>query len=167
VHPAEAFGVAWEFFGRSFHDLDDPPVPYVEPLKSSDYWREHPIGYLGLKRLSVVASDTERALEFFQGFLGSRVAYETDRPAASARAVGVELGDTVVELLTPVGPGPIERYLARYGDGIRSTVFAVEDIGRARRHFAERGISLQPGDADGSFSVGPENNLGLIFEFSE
>lgn len=167
VHPAETFGVAWEFFDRSFHDLDDPPVPYVEPLKPPAYWRnDHPIGYLGLKRYGVAVSDLKLALEFFQDFLGAQVQYEQDRPDVAARAVGLMLGDTVAELLTPLGSGAIERFLARYGDGIRSTVFAVDDLERTRRYFDERGVPLQPGDAPDAFAVAPDHSLGLLFEFS-
>src|SRR5580658_802380 len=59
VHPAEAFGVAWEFFGRSFHD-EPWPVPYADPPKPSDHWRdEHPLGLAGLKRYSVAVADLE------------------------------------------------------------------------------------------------------------
>jgi len=167
VHPAEAFGVAWEFFGRSFHD-DPPPVPYVEPLKPFDYWRdEHPLGYTGLKRYSVAVSDLESATEFFEDFVGATVIYEEARPAVAARAVGLTLADTVAELISPIGTGPIERYLARYGDGIRSTVFAVRDLDQAKRYFAERGVVLHPGDAPGSVAIAPEDNAGLLFEFSE
>jgi catechol 2,3-dioxygenase-like lactoylglutathione lyase family enzyme len=166
VHPAEAFGVAWEFFGRSFHD-DPAPVPYVEPLKPADYWREHPLGYTGLKRYSVAVSDLESATEFFEDFLGATPIYQEARPAGAARAAGFTLGDTVVELISPVGPGSIERYLARYGDGIRSTVFGVRDLEHARRHFAERGVMLHPGDAPDTLAIAPEDNLGLLFEFSE
>jgi hypothetical protein len=166
VHPAEAFGVAWEFFGRSFHD-DPPPVQYIEPLKPSDYWREHPLGYTGLKRLSIAVSDLEAATKFFEGFLGAAIRYEEARPAVAARAVGFTLADTVAELISPIGPGPMERYLARYGDGIRSTVFAVRDLDQARRYFTERGVMLNAGDAPDTLSIAPEYNLGLLFEFSE
>jgi hypothetical protein len=85
----------------------------------------------------------------------------------AARAVGFTLADTVVELLSPVGPGPIERYLARYGDGIRSTVFSVRDLDQARRYFAEHGVMVHPGDAPDTLAIAPEDNLGLLFEFSE
>jgi catechol 2,3-dioxygenase-like lactoylglutathione lyase family enzyme len=166
VHPAEAFGVAWEFFGRSFHE-DPSPVPYIEPLAPSEYWLEHPLGYTGLKRYSVAVADLDSATEFFEGFLGARRIYEAARPAAVGRAVGFTLGDTVAELIGPTGPGPIERYLARYGDGIRSTVFAVLDLEQARRHFASRDVSPHPGDAPDTFAIAPEDNLGLRFEFSE
>jgi catechol 2,3-dioxygenase-like lactoylglutathione lyase family enzyme len=167
VHPAEAFGVAWEFFGRSFHD-DPSPVPYVEPLKPSSYWLdEHPLGFTGLKRYSVAVSDLASATKFFEDFLGASVIYEEARPAVAAQAVGLTLGDTVVELLNPTGAGPIERYLARYGDGIRSTVFGVRDLEQVKRYFSERGVTLQPGDGPGALAIAPEDNLGLLFEFSE
>jgi catechol 2,3-dioxygenase-like lactoylglutathione lyase family enzyme len=166
VHPAEAFGVAWEFFGRSFHD-DPPPVPYVEPLKPSEYWLEHPLGYTGLKRYSVAVSDLESATEFFESFLGAKVIYRQARPAVAAQAVGFTLDDTVAELISPIGPGPIERYLARYGDGIRSTVFGVRDLDQASRYFSDRGITLHAGDAPETLAIAPEDNLGLLFEFSE
>jgi catechol 2,3-dioxygenase-like lactoylglutathione lyase family enzyme len=166
VHPAEAVGVAWEFYGLSFHD-DPPPHRYVEPLKPSDDWREHPLGYTGLKRYSVAVSDLEAAGEFFEDFLGATNVYEEARPAVAARAAGFALADSVAELISPIGPGAIERYLARYGDGIRSTVFAVGDLDAARRYFAERGVVVHPGDAPDTFAIAPEDNLGLMFEFSE
>ena len=166
VHPAEAFGVAWEFFGRSFHD-DPPPVQYVEPLKPAEYWRQHPLGYTGLKRYGVAVADLDAATRFFEDFLGGTVIYEQARPAVGALAVGVDLGDTVAELISPIASGSIERYLARFGDGIRSTVFAVQDLNQARSYFTDRGVVLHPGDAPETFAIAPEDNLGLLFEFSE
>jgi catechol 2,3-dioxygenase-like lactoylglutathione lyase family enzyme len=166
VHPAEAFGVAWELFGQSFH-ADPPPVTYIEPLKPASYWLEHPLGYTGLKRYSVVVADLAAATAFAEGFLGATAAYEETRPAVAARAAGFTLGGTVVELLSPTGAGPIAQHLARYGDGIRSTVFGVRDLDRARDYFADRGVALHPGDAPGALAIAPEDNLGLLFEFAE
>ena len=88
--------------------------------------------------------------------------YEEQRPAVAAKAVGFALGDTVAELITPTGVGPIAQYLIRYGDGIRSTVFSVGDLGRTKRYFADRGITIQPGDAPETIGVPPEGNLGLL-----
>jgi catechol 2,3-dioxygenase-like lactoylglutathione lyase family enzyme len=166
VHPAEAFGVAWEFFHKSFQDPVAPPVPYDEPIWSAERWLEHPIGYTGLKRYSVAVADLDAALGFAQSYLGASVLYEEERPGVVAQAVGLGLGDTVVELISPRGAGPIERFVARYGDGIRSTVFAVRDLARTERYFAQRGIVLQPGDAPDSLALAPEDSMGLLFEFS-
>ena len=142
VHPAEAFGVAWEFFGRSFHD-DPPPVEYVEPLKPSEYWREHPLGYTGLKRYSVAVADLESATEFFEDFLGAAVIYEEARPAVAARAVGFD------SRLTPSPSSSARSGRAPSSGTWPATVTASAppcspsaDLDQARRHFAERGVTL-------------------------
>jgi hypothetical protein len=167
VHPLDAFGVAFEFFDRSFHDVP-PPVPYLEPIRPVSYWRdEHPLGIAGLERYTVAVADLPAATRFLQEFVDGTMTYEKDRPSVVARATGVRLGDTVVELIAPVGPGTLERHVARWGDGIRSVVFKVRDLEQARSHFARRGIQLRPGDADDALAVLPADNRGLLFEFSE
>ena len=166
VHPADAFGVALEFFDRSFHD-DPPPTPYLEPLRPVEYWRHgHPLGLAGLKRYSVAVSEPAAALDFFVGLAGASVLYETARPAVAAQAVGLGVGGTVMELLAPSADGVLSQHLARYGDGIRSVVFEVEDLERARDHFSGHGIELQAGDADHTLAIAPADNRGLLFEFA-
>jgi Glyoxalase/Bleomycin resistance protein/Dioxygenase superfamily len=166
THPADTFGVSVEIFDRSFHD--DPPIEYLEPIKPVEYWRdEHPLGCTGLKRYSIVVSDIDAATKFLREFADATVVYEDRRPSAGARAVGMSVADTVAELLTPVEEGPIQRYLARYGDGIRATVFGVRDLQQAQSYFTARGIPIQAGDAPSTLAVAPEDNRGLRFEFSE
>jgi catechol 2,3-dioxygenase-like lactoylglutathione lyase family enzyme len=167
THPNDTFGVAVEIYHRNFH-TQGPPNGYLEPIRPAKYWSdEHPLGITGLKRYSIVVSDVEAATHFFQDFMNATILYEAPRPDVGARAVGLALGDTVAELLTPTEDGVIQRYLARYGDGIRSTVFAVRDLKGALSYFADRGITLQPGDAPETAAIAPEDNCGLLFEFSE
>jgi hypothetical protein len=164
THPADTFGVALEFFNKSFHAQDNPT--WREPFMPLEYWRdEHPLGCTGLKRCSVVVGDVEAASAFFRDFLGATHRYDVRRAAATG--AGVALADSVVEIVAPAGPGTIQQHLGRYGDGIRSAVFEVTDLERARRFFTERGLSVQPGDADGTFALAPEDTCGLLFEFSE
>jgi catechol 2,3-dioxygenase-like lactoylglutathione lyase family enzyme len=168
MHPAEAFGVSWEFYHSSFQDPAEAPIPYPEPIWSAEHWRdENPLGFTGLKRYSVVVGDLAAATEFATGFLGATERYREDRPGVAVEAVGFELADTTLELLSPTGPGEIASFLGRYGDGIRSTVFAVADLEVARAHLLAKGLRLLDGDAPGAIAVDPRDNLGLLFEFSE
>ncbi len=167
THPADTFGVGIEFYHRNFH-TDGIPNGYLEPIKPIDYWRnEHPLGCTGLKRYSLVVGDVGAATKFFQDLMGATVLYEEPRPAIGARAVGLHLGGTVTELLTPTEDGEIQRELARYGDGIRSTVFGVRDLAQAQSYFHKRGIPLHLGDAPNTLAISPEDNRGLLFEFAE
>jgi catechol 2,3-dioxygenase-like lactoylglutathione lyase family enzyme len=167
THPADTFGVGFEFYHRNFH-TEGIPNGYLEPIKPVDYWRdEHPLGCTGLKRYSLVVGDLEAATKFFQDIMGAIILYEESRPAIGAHAVGLDLAGTVAEVLTPIRDGVVQRYLARYGDGLRSTVFAVRDLQQAKTYFTDRGITLQHGDAPDTLAISPEDNRGLLFEFAE
>jgi catechol 2,3-dioxygenase-like lactoylglutathione lyase family enzyme len=167
AHPAECHGVAWEFYGQSFHAVP-PPTGFLEPIRPVSYWAdEHPLGSVGLKRYSLAVDDLDAARGFLEGVVNGTVAYEEDRPEVGARAVGVTLADTVVELLAPTADGVISRHVARWGDGIRSTVFQVKDLAAARTYFEGKGVELQPGDAPDTLAIGPEDNCGILFEFCE
>ena len=163
--PEECFGVALEFYDRSF--FSDDPVTWIEPLKPASYWRdEYPIGYTGLARYSIAVGDHESALHFYDDLFDLKVIYEQHRPRLNARVSSIQLADTVVELLSPTGPGPIADQLHRYGDGMRSVVFGVADLDRTARHFADHGITLVPGDRDDTLAIRPADNLGVMMEFS-
>jgi Glyoxalase/Bleomycin resistance protein/Dioxygenase superfamily len=109
--------------------------------------------------------DIEAASAFLQSFLGGEPLYEAERPDIAARAIGLQVSDSVIELLTPTADGALAHHLYRYGDGIRSTVFGVTDVDQARLYFAERGLPTVSGGAPGSIAVTAEANLGLMFEF--
>jgi hypothetical protein len=163
THPADGFGVSYEFYHDDFHTWDWPDLGgRITPADDS-----HPLGLTGQKGYSHAVRDIEAASAFLQSFLAADPVYEAERPAIGARAVGLRIADVVVELQTPTGEGEIARHLYRYGDGVRAAVFGVSNIERTKRRLAERGLPVVPGDAPGSIAVPAEANLGVIFEFAE
>lgn len=167
THPEDCFGIAFEFYGGYFHDRDWPLLG-GGPIKSASWWRdEHPLGLTGLKHYSIAVEDIAAASRFLRSFLSAEPIYEAERAPAVARAIGLRVADSTMELITPTGDGPLRRHLHRFGDGIRSTVFAVRDLEQARRYFVDHGVTPIPGDAAGSFAIPAEANQGVIFEFAE
>jgi hypothetical protein len=167
AHPAECHGVAWEFYGGSFHAVP-PPVEYLEPIRPVSFWSDdHPLGSVGLKRYSLAVGDIDSARGFLEEVVNGSLLYRDDRRAIGAEAVGVRLADTVVELLAPTGEGVISRHVARWGDGIRSTVFQVKDLEVARTYFKGKGVELVAGDAPDTLAARPQDNCGILFEFCE
>lgn len=166
THPADCFGVAFEFYGGYFHDREWPTIG--GRMKSATYWRDkHPLGLTGLKGYDVAVADLDAAVHFMEGFLGGARAYEEDRPEIGARAVGLQVADAILEVVAPTGDGSLRDHLHSHGQGIRSTLFGVRDVDQARRYFLDRGVPVEPGFAPGSFAVPASVNRGVLFEFAQ
>jgi hypothetical protein len=164
AHPADCHGVSLEFFNDSFHDNEDL---LDRPMPPAAYWRdEHPLGFTGLRGYTVAVADLASALADFQAVLHHEVLYEARRDALAATAVGLLVGGAVLELVAPDGDGPLQHHLQAHGEGIRSTVFTVGDLDRARTHLGARGIEVVPGTAPDTFAISAEQNRGVIFEFA-
>jgi 4-hydroxyphenylpyruvate dioxygenase-like putative hemolysin len=164
THPADMHGVSLEFFDDSFHtnaDLLDRPMPPAE------YWRdEHPLGCTGLLGYTVAVADLASALPDFQAVLEHDVRYEVRRDAIAATGVGLDVGGAVLELVAPDGDGALEQHLRAHGEGIRSTVFGVRDVERARAYLGARGVDLVAGTAPDALAIPAVQNRGVIFEFA-
>lgn len=165
THPADGFGVSYEFYDGCFHDRDWPILG--GKMQSSDYWLAHPLGLTGLIGYTHAVNDIAAASAFLQSFLGGEPLYEAERPEVAARAIGLKVGGAVIELLTPTADGELAHHLYRYGDGIRSTVFGVANVDQARHFLTERGLPTMRGDAPSTIAVPAEANLGLRFQFAE
>jgi len=165
THPDDCHGVSLEFFTRSFHDDEHLTGG---PMRSASYWRdEHPLGLTGLHGLTLVTPDLDATAELFCDLLGARPTVEDDRPALGGRSIALQVADTLLEILTPTGPGHLREHLERHGEGLRSTVFGVRDLDQARTHLADRGIGLVAGTAPSALAIPAEQNLGVIFELVE
>lgn len=166
THPADCFGIAFEFYDGEFHTRHWDLLG--GPIKPAEYWRdEHPLGLTGLKGYTVAVSDLAAAASFLEGFLSAEPIREEARPAIAGRALTMQVADAAVELLAPTGEGPLAEHLVRHGEGIRSTLFGVRSIDQARRYLEERGIPAVAGALPGALAVPAEANLGVIFEFAE
>lgn len=160
THPQDTLGVAFEFYGGSFHD-DRWPLLGGRTMRPADYWRDrHPLGLTGLDAYTIVVRDIAKASDFLQRFLAAQPI------GKSTHRARFRIADSDVELLAPVAGALAARQIERYGEGILSTVFGARDLDRARRYFAERDVPVIPGSAPDRIAIPPEYNLGLLIEFA-
>ena len=163
--PSATQGVCLQVYDGDWHG-DPPAAPYDNPMRSAQWWEEHPIGFRGLHHVSFACTDLDEAERFWCDLTGGAVTHRAGRTAVAAAAVGLDIG-IPVELIAPTGPGAVADYLDRYGPRIWATTFAVRDLGAAAAYFASRGIELVPGDAPGSLMLPPERNLSVVYQFTE
>lgn len=163
-NPADCFGVDFEFYEGSFF-VNTPPVLQA-PVGPMSYWTdEQPLGLTGLKAYTLAVSDIAKATAFIKSFVSGEQLYDEARPAIGARAVGLQVADSVLELITPTGPGATLTELQRIGEGIHSMIFGVRDLDKTRRELESHGVELVSGTKPGRLATTPETNRGIVFEF--
>ena len=87
-----------------------------------------------LNHVAIAVPDLAAAAATYRGQLGASVSAPLDQPDHGVRVVFIELPNTKIELLEPLGPdSPIRKFLARNPDGgIHHLCYEVADILAAR-----------------------------------
>ena len=87
-----------------------------------------------LNHVAIAVRDIGKATGVYRDTLGATVSAPTPQPAHGVTTVFVELPNTKIELLEPLGEGsPIAKYLERNPDGgIHHLCYEVDDIIAAR-----------------------------------
>lgn len=96
----------------------------------------------GMHHVAVIASDEEKALDFYVNKLGFAVEQESWRPVQQDYLRMLRLGDCVIELF--VKPNAPRRPTQPEALGLRHLAFRVADIAAARDWLNARGIETEP-----------------------
>ncbi len=97
-----------------------------------------------LNHVAIAVPDVGAAAEVYGGALGAEVSEPLELPEHGVRVVFVELANTRVELLEPLGDdSPVSRFLERNpAGGVHHVCYEVEDIIAARDALLERGLRV-------------------------
>ena len=129
-----------------------------------------------LNHVAMVVPNLDAAARLYRDTLGASVSMPVELPEHGVVTVFVELGNTKVELLHPLGAeSPIARFLERHPDGgIHHVCYEVEDIHVARDRLRQDGYRVLD---DGQPRVGahgkpvlflhPKDFLGTLIELEQ
>jgi len=114
-----------------------------------------------LNHVAIVVPDLEAASELYANTLGAQVSEPVDMPEHGVTTVFVELPNTKVELLRPLGDGsPVGKFLERSpSGGIHHVCYEVEDIQAARSKLESEGARVL---GDGEPKIGAHGNPVLF-----
>ncbi len=106
-----------------------------------------------LNHVAIVVSDLARASARYRDVLGAKVSAPVDLPEHGVTTVFVELPNTKIELLHPLGDqSPIAAFLRRHPDGgMHHLCFEVDDLEAARARLAAAGARVL---GDGAPAIG-------------
>jgi len=129
-----------------------------------------------LNHVAMVVPNLDAAARLYRDTLGASVSMPVELPEHGVVTVFVELGNTKVELLHPLGAeSPIARFLERHPEGgIHHVCYEVEDIHVARDRLQQDGYRVL---GDGQPRVGahgkpvlflhPKDFLGTLIELEQ
>ena len=129
-----------------------------------------------LNHIAIVVPDLEAATAIYRDTLGATVSEPLPLPDHGVTTVFVELPNTKIELLHPLGErSPIERFLERNRNGgMHHICYEVDDILAARDRLVEAGATIL---GDGEPRIGahgkpvlflhPRDFCGTLIEIEE
>ncbi|WP_409560588.1 methylmalonyl-CoA epimerase [Hyphomicrobium sp. B1] len=106
-----------------------------------------------LNHVAIAVKDLEKASGVYKNALGAKVGAPTDQPEHGVRVVFIELPNTKIELLEPLGEAsPIAKFLEKSPDGgIHHVCYEVDDIIAARDQLKAQGARVL---GDGTPKIG-------------
>jgi methylmalonyl-CoA/ethylmalonyl-CoA epimerase len=129
-----------------------------------------------LNHVAIAVPDLERAARTYQETLGARVSTPKAEPDHGVTTIFVELPNTKIELLQPLGANsPIAKFLERNPDGgMHHLCYEVEDIFAARDQLEAKGARVL---GDGNPKIGahgkpvlflhPKDFAGTLIEIEQ
>jgi methylmalonyl-CoA epimerase len=96
-----------------------------------------------IDHVGLAVEDLDAALALYQERLGMPTVHRETVEEQGVEAALLDVGDSHVELLSPLGPDTaVGRFLARRGPGIHHVAYRVEDIEQVLRDLAAAGMRL-------------------------
>jgi methylmalonyl-CoA/ethylmalonyl-CoA epimerase len=97
-----------------------------------------------LNHVAIAVRDLGRAADVYRDKLGAKISAAVPQPEHGVTTVFIELPNTKIELLEPLGPAsPIEKFLERNPDGgVHHLCYEVDDIIAARDRLKAQGARV-------------------------
>ena len=96
-----------------------------------------------IDHIGVAVEDLDAAVALYQDGLGMTLVHRETVEEQGVEAVLLDVGDSHVELLQPLGPETaVGRFLARRGPGLHHVAYRVADVESALRQLADAGLRL-------------------------
>ena len=97
-----------------------------------------------LNHVAIATNDLTKASDVYTNILGAKASRAIDMPEHGVTTVFIELDNTKIELLAPLGENsPIEKFLQRNPDGgMHHICYEVEDIISARDKLVSEGARV-------------------------
>lgn len=97
--------------------------------------------------VSVVVKDLDEAVARYKVLLGTEPSHIIESvPGEGLKVALFTIGDVMIELEQPIGPGVAAKFLERRGEGLHHISFTVDDIDSRMHSLLANGVEVVGGD---------------------
>lgn len=122
----------------------------------------------GIDHVAIIVRDIESSLQWYVEKLGLTVIGDEVNAAAGVRLVYLDAGNTMLQLVCPVAPGPLADALAKQGEGLHHLCFQVENIDETIDSLAPGAVvPVTVGGRQRRTAFLPQRPNNLVLELSE
>lgn len=115
-----------------------------------------------------MVSSYDRTVAALARVAGLRVLEYSEAPQIGRRGGMAWIGDGSIEVAEPIVPGhAAARFLERFGPGMHSCAFQVDDLEATIEHLARGGVEVGVRPEAGFCFTDPRQSGGLLFEWSD
>ncbi len=99
--------------------------------------------FAGIDHVGVAVEDLDAALELYAGRYAMETAHRETVEDQGVEAILLDVGDSHVELLRPLGPdSPVGKFLASKGPGLHHVAYRVGDVAAELERLRGAGVRL-------------------------
>ena len=125
-----------------------------------------------IDHVGIVIADLEKAKWVFGELLGMEFDHEEVMDAWNVKAAFFRCGESLIELLQPIGPGIDQDFLDRTGGGLHHICYEVDSIDQAYQELSQHMRITSDGPLPGNggsriFFLEPEDIFHIETEFME
>ena len=125
-----------------------------------------------IDHIGIVVNDLDKAIKTYSDGLGLKVKMIERSEEFNVRIAFLPVGEVLVELLEPVGPGMVQDFLTQRGEGIHHICYKVPDINKALEEVGKtlkfRDQKPRPGAAGSKVAfLDPQSIFNVETEFVE
>lgn len=126
-----------------------------------------------LNHIAIAVPDLDAAIATYRDMLGAKVGEPQDLPEHGVTVVFIDLPNTKIELLHPLGDSPIAAFLTKNpSGGIHHICYEVDDIALAAKTLREQGARILGDIKTGAHGkpvlfLHPKDFAGTLIELEE
>ncbi|HHW91685.1 MAG TPA: methylmalonyl-CoA epimerase [Firmicutes bacterium] len=127
-----------------------------------------------IDHIGIAVKNLEEAVKLYRDFLQLEVTGVEEVPDQRVKVAFIPVGDSEVELLEPTtADSPVEKFIAKRGEGIHHIAFRVDNLEKALEEAKAAGIRLidespRPGAGGARIAfLHPKSSGGVLLELCE